>query len=102
MPIPPTGHKVTVVPDWVCEILSPSTESKDRKIKMPLYARYGVPYAWLVDPIARTLEAYALEAGDWREFGRFSDADHVAAPPFEAVTLDLEGLWLPTWQGDKR
>jgi Uma2 family endonuclease len=94
MPIPPQGHKVTVVPDWVCEILSPSTESKDRKIKMPLYARYGVAFAWLVDPIAHTLETYRLKAGDWREIGRFSDGDQVAAAPFEAITLDLDSLWL--------
>jgi Uma2 family endonuclease len=95
MPNPPDDQRFEVAPDWVCEILSPSTESKDRKIKMPLYARYGVPFAWLVDPMARTLEAYELEAEDWREIGRFSDADQVAIAPFEVVTLDLDGLWLP-------
>jgi Uma2 family endonuclease len=78
MPMPPQGHKVRVIPDWVCEILSPPTESKGRRIKMPLYARYGVPFAWLIDPIARTLEAYQLQAGDWQEIGRFSEADQVA------------------------
>jgi hypothetical protein len=62
---------------------------------MPLYARYGVPFAWLVDSMARTLEAYELEAEDWREIGCFSDADQVAIAPFEVVTLDLDGLWLP-------
>jgi len=41
----PTGHKIELVPDWVCEILSPSTRSIDREIKMPQYARYGVLYA---------------------------------------------------------
>lgn len=99
MPMSPQGHKVTVIPDWVCEILSPSTESKDRRIKMPLYARYGVPFAWLVDPIARTLEAYELPAGGWQEIGYFSETDQVAVAPFEAVTLDLSGLWLPTGHG---
>jgi Uma2 family endonuclease len=68
---------------------------------MPLYARYGVPFAWLVDPIARTLETYELEAGDWREIGRFSDADQVAAAPFEAATLDLDGLWVPERRGSE-
>jgi Uma2 family endonuclease len=95
MPDPPQDQRFEVVPDWVCEIVSPSTESKDRRIKMPLYARYAVPFAWLVDPIARTLEAYTLEAGNWREIGRFSTADQVTIAPFEAVTLDLDGLWLP-------
>lgn len=96
MPNPPEGHRVEVVPDWICEIMSPSTASKDREIKMPLYAHYGVQYAWLVDPKARTLEAYQLEGGAWREIGRFTGADQVAVPPFEALTLDLSGLWLPT------
>lgn len=95
MPVPPRGHRVEVVPDWVCEILSPATASKDREVKMPLYAHYGVAFAWLVDPQARTLEAYQLERGAWREVARYSDADKVAVPPFEAVTIDLAGLWVP-------
>jgi Uma2 family endonuclease len=48
----PRDQRFEVVPDWVCEILSPSTESKDRQIKMPIYARYGVGFAWLVDPLS--------------------------------------------------
>lgn len=95
MPVPPEGHKVEVVPDWVCEILSPSTASKDRDVKMPLYAHYGVAFAWLVDPKARALEAYQLESGAWQEIGRYRGADQVAVPPFEAVTIALDGLWLP-------
>jgi Uma2 family endonuclease len=86
---------VTVVPDWVCEVLSPSTESKDRQIKMPIYARFGVAYVWLVDPLKRTLEAYALSDGDWVEIGRFGGRDRVAVPPFDAVTIDLTDLWVP-------
>jgi len=96
MPVVPRGHRFTVVPDWVCEILSPSTESKDRKVKMPIYARFGVAYAWLVDPLAHTLEAYALEAGAWVEIGRFTGAAAVAVAPFAAVTINLEDLWAPT------
>jgi len=95
MPHPPRGHRVTVVPDWVCEILSSSTESKDRKIKMPIYARYGVAYAWLVDPLERTLEAYALTGGDWREIGRFAGGDRVSVAPFDAIAIDLADLWMP-------
>jgi Uma2 family endonuclease len=95
LPVLPKGHRATVIPDWVCEILSPSTESKDRQIKMPIYAKYGVPHAWLIDPIARSLEAYALEAGAWREIGRFADSAQVRAAPFDAVTIDLGGLWAP-------
>ena len=63
IPYPPEGHRIEVVPDWVCEILSPSTARKDREVKMPLYAHYGMPHAWLIDPGEQTLEVYRLDAG---------------------------------------
>jgi Uma2 family endonuclease len=94
--LPKAQHRALVVPDWVCEILSPSTENKDRDIKMPIYARFGVAFAWLVDPIAHTLEAYALEGGAWREIGRFAGGARVSVAPFEAVTISLDDLWAPT------
>lgn len=96
MPLIPEGHRYTVVPDWVCEILSKSTASIDREIKMPIYAEFGVAHAWLIDPRARTLDAYVLEAGAWREIGRFADSDLVSVAPFDAVTLHLDDLWVPT------
>ena len=79
-----------IAPDWICEVLSPSTASKDREIKMPLYARYGVRYAWLVDPDAHTLETYELQGGAWTESGRFAASDRVAAPP------SMQSPW--TWR----
>ena len=96
LPQIPTDQRFTVVPDWVCEILSPSTESKDRKLKMPIYAKFGVAYAWLIDPRAHTLEAYALEGDAWREIGRFAGAAAVSVAPFAAVAINLEDLWAPT------
>ncbi|MCB2263362.1 MAG: Uma2 family endonuclease [Candidatus Thiosymbion ectosymbiont of Robbea hypermnestra] len=95
MPYLPEGHRLEVVPDWICEILSPSTASSDREVKMPLYAHYGVPCVWLIHPLERTLEAYRLEAGAWVEIGRFTDTDQAAIPPFEAIRLDLAALWGP-------
>ena len=93
MPQIPEGHRFEVVPDWVCEILSPSTESKDREVKMPIYAHYGVAYAWLVDPKRRTLEAYALDSGEWRLLADASGNDCIAVAPFDALKLDLSNLW---------
>jgi Uma2 family endonuclease len=94
--LPKAQHRALVVPDWVCEILSPSTESKDREVKMPIYARFGVAYAWLLDPRARTLEAYSLDGDAWREIGRFAGGARVSVAPFEAVTISLDDLWAPT------
>lgn len=95
MPVPPTGHRFKVAPDWVCEILSPSTEGKDRRLKLPLYARYGVPYVWLIDPVEQRLEAYRLNAGTWLEIGRYAAADRVSVPPFDAASIELGSLWMP-------
>jgi len=95
MPKFPTSHKFEVVPDWICEILSPSTRSIDREIKMPLYARYGVSWLWLIEPIEHVLEAYRLEAGEWLGVGCYAGTAQVAIPPFEAVPFDLERLWVP-------
>ena len=89
--LPETAY-FEIAPDWICEVLSPSTASKDREIKMPLYARYAVSYAWLVDPEARTLEAFELRSGAWTEIARFAAADRVSVAPFDAITLDLADL----------
>ncbi len=89
----PEDHRLEIVPDWICEILSPSTASSDREVKMPLYAHYRVQYVWLIDPIRHTLEAYRLDAGAWVEIDRFADADQISVPPFEAISFGLEVLW---------
>jgi len=94
MPNPPADQRFEVVPDWVCEILSPSTASKDREVKMPLYSHYGVAFAWLIDPKARYLEAYQLEGDAWRQITRLSKNDRAAVPSFAEVALDLSELWL--------
>ena len=93
MPRIPEGHRFEVVPDWVCEILSSSTASKDREIKMPLYAHYGVGHAWLVDPKRRTLQAFELDSGAWALLAEASGDDIIAMPPFEALSLALSHLW---------
>jgi Uma2 family endonuclease len=93
MPHIPQGHRFEVVPDWVCEVPSPSTASKDREIKMPIYAHYGVSYAWLIDPKRRSLEAYGLEDGDWRLLAEASGNDAIAVAPSDALELELSNLW---------
>jgi len=96
MPRLPNDHRIEVVPDWVCEILSPSTARKDRMTKMPVYARYGVPYLWLVDPLARTLEAFALREGRWTVIGQFQEQEVVSVEPFQEIALELGALWETT------
>jgi Uma2 family endonuclease len=93
MPELPDDHRFEVVPDWVCEILSPATAKMDRVRKLPLYAEYQVAHAWLVDPIARTLEAFALSDRGWLLIATLQDDDPVCVPPFDAVTFSLADLW---------
>lgn len=90
---PPQGHKIQVIPDWVCEILSPTTKAIDRKVKMPLYAHHQVPFVWLVDPRQKVLEAFELSEGSWRPLRIFRADDKVSVAPFEAATIDLADLW---------
>ena len=89
----PRDQRFEVVPDWICEVLSPATRSKDREIKMPLYARYGVAHAWLVDPDTRELEAYELRRREWVQLGSYGADDTVETTPFEAATFRVAELW---------
>jgi Uma2 family endonuclease len=93
LPALPEEAYFTLSPDWVCEVVSPSTASMDRVKKLSIYAREHVAHAWLVDPIARTLEILRLEQGRWSIVGTASDLDVVRAEPFDAIELDLSLLW---------
>jgi len=93
MPSVPEDHRFEVVPDWVCEILSPSTAKKDRVIKLPIYARFGIAHVWIVDPLAQTLEAFELREGRWTLIATLKDDDPVSIPPFDAVEFSLADLW---------
>lgn len=86
---------IDVAPDWVCEILSPSTEVRDRIKKMRIYRREGVKHAWLIHPRNHTLEVYRLENGFWLQLGMFEGDQMVRVEPFEAIELDLKTLWGP-------
>jgi Uma2 family endonuclease len=89
MPSLPESAFFETVPDWICEVLSPSTAALDRSEKLPLYAEAGVGHAWLVDPLLQTLEVLRLEAASWRLVTTFHGERQVRAEPFGAIELDL-------------
>lgn len=91
-PFPDTAF-ISTPPDWLAEILSPSTQALDRTDKLSVYAEFGVGHCWYVDPLARTLEVLALASGKWTIAATFKDADTVAAPPFQAHSFSLDVLW---------
>lgn len=84
---------VTTAPDWVCEVLSPSTATHDRDVKLPLYAEHGVAFAWLVDPIARVLEAFVLHRGRWQPLGVWREDALARVAPFDALPIARDRLW---------
>ena len=90
----PAAAYLTLAPDWICEVLSTSTEALDRGKKLRIYAREGVAHAWLVDPLAHTLEVMSLEAGRWMQVGRYEGEAKVRAAPFDAIERELGALWI--------
>ena len=71
------------------EILSPTTRDYDLNEKVPLYARYSVPFLWLIDPDAPWLAAHLLEGESYREVARFGPGEPIQASPFKAVAFTL-------------
>jgi Uma2 family endonuclease len=93
LPRIPAAAFLTLAPDWICEILSASTERIDRVKKVAIYAREGVQHVWLVNPLQRTLEILKLDQGRWVVSGSYAGDSAVRAEPFDAIELDLTRLW---------
>jgi Uma2 family endonuclease len=93
MPTLPETAWFELAPDWVCEVLSPGTRRLDLTDKREIYAASGVGHLWLVDPLARTLEAFALREGAWTLAGALGGDAEVRLPPFAAVGFALAALW---------
>lgn len=89
----PDEAYLTVAPDWVCEVLSPSTAHIDRADKMPVYLRERVAHVWLVDPDRKTLEVFRLDGESYRLVMTWRDDARCRAEPFDAIELGLAELW---------
>ena len=93
MPEYPTGAYFDIAPDWVCEVLSPSTRAIDPGGKRDIYAREGTGHLWFVDPGAKMLEAFELREGKWVVPATLTGNAPVSLPPFDAITFPLDALW---------
>ena len=93
LPAPPAVAHLALAPDWLCEVLSPSTEAVDRAKKLKIYAREGVSHVWLIDPLLRTLEVLRLESQRWALIAMREKHALVRAEPFDAIELELGALW---------
>ncbi|MEO1206443.1 MAG: Uma2 family endonuclease [Pseudomonadota bacterium] len=90
--MPDTAY-VETPPDWVCEVLSPSTMRIDRTNKLRIYAEFDVGHCWYVDPDAKTLEILERTGSKWMLTAAFKAGDDVTAPPFEVHTFPIDNLW---------
>jgi Uma2 family endonuclease len=93
MPSVPDEAYFSLAPDWLCEVLSPSTARIDRTRKLAIYAAAGVAHVWLVDPIQRTLEVLRLREAAWMIAAVLTGDDPARVEPFDAVELELRELW---------
>ncbi len=93
LPVEPQTAFIETPPDWVCEILSPSTVRLDRGPKRRIYAEAGVGHLWLLDPSDGVLEGFALTGGHWLLVGTIQRGETVALPPFDAVPFPLDTLF---------
>lgn len=101
MPQVPQTAWFELRPDWVCEVLSPSTAILDRTRKQDIYRQHGVPWLWFVDPAAHTVEVLRLSGPDWIVAGVFGGDGEKKVPPFDAVAIDIGALWdspAGTWE----
>ena len=89
----PNAPYIDIAADWICEVLSPSTEARDRADKLPIYARERVSHVWLVNPLQRTLEILRREDTAWLTVKVERDCALIRAEPFDAIELDLSVLW---------
>ncbi len=101
MPEYPDAAYFDIAPDWVCEVLSPSTRRNDLGGKREIYVREGISYLWFVDPEARILEAFERHDGRWVVIATLSDTDPVSLLPFDAITFPLDALWPETIRSGK-
>lgn len=97
LPDPWDERPIDVVPNWICEVISPSNAGADRVTKRNLYAESGVAHTWIADPLARTLETFRLDPSSrmWGNEGAFDATAVARVPPFEAIELDLARIFPP-------
>jgi Uma2 family endonuclease len=89
-----TEKAIEGVPDLVIEILSPGTSRTDRLTKAQIYARYGVPVYWIVDPEQEVLEIYLLEANGYRLAATLQGETPMFAPPFAELEIAAREVFL--------
>ena len=80
-------------PDVVVEVLSPSTRRRDLRAKLQIYARFRVPYYWIVDPDVETAQVYELGDDGYSDSVTLRAGQHLDCPLFPGITVDAGQLF---------
>lgn len=93
VPVRPSSYPVDVSPDWVCEVLSPSTAHRDLGVKREIYHRHEVAHYWVVDVEKQILLVYRREPAGYTLVLSAGPGERVRAEPFDACSLDMDELF---------
>lgn len=93
VPARPTETPVVILPDWICEVLSPSNPGSDRVKKLNSYHQFGVPHYWIVDPMDESLSVFRWTAEGYLLVLAAGREARVHAEPFEAIELPVGALF---------
>jgi Uma2 family endonuclease len=88
-----TERAIEGLPDVVVEILSPSSGLMDKRVKRALYARFGVPEYWLVEPQVGSIEICLLRETGLEPALRFDRASRLTSPAFPEIDVNLEHVF---------
>lgn len=88
-----TRRFVRGAPDIIVEIVSPSTEARDRGVKFQDYARYGVHEDWIIDPLKRMAEVFVLRDGRYELLGKFGEKHTLRSEVLPELVIPLAKLW---------
>lgn len=94
VPQQPADYPIRELPDWVCEILSPSNRRTDLVTKRLAYERSGIPWYWQVDTVGRAVTVLELDARGYRIAAVATEDEPARLPPFDAIELHV-GAWFP-------
>ena len=89
----PSGRPVRIVPDWVCEVLSPSNRRRDTVEKLRRYHQAGVGHYWMIDPDDESLTVLRHEPDGYKVALVATREETVRAEPFGAIELRVGVLF---------
>jgi Uma2 family endonuclease len=87
------GKKIHGTPNLLIEILSPSSGAHDKIRKKALYEKFGVPEYWIVDPILKTVDRFALNDGNMQLLETYGEEDRIESDLLPCIQIRLSEVF---------